>query len=75
MTWRVCSGGGFGGSAVTEKGGTHRMLKVIAEVSAAEEKRLPRSDDVNTMMARREEGGPRLGLDVQESCGECWQAE
>ena len=32
------------------------MLKVIAEVSAAEEKRLPRSDDVNTMMAWREEG-------------------
>ena len=31
------------------------MLKVIAEVSAAEEKRLPRSDDVNTMMAWREE--------------------
>ena len=43
----------------TEKGGTHRMLKVIAEVSAAEEKRLPRSDDVNTMMAWREEGGGR----------------
>ena len=37
----------------TEKGGTHRMLKVIAEVSAAEEKRLPRSDDVNSMMAWR----------------------
>ena len=36
-----------------EKGGTQRMLKVIAEVSAAEEKRLPRSDDVNTMMAWR----------------------
>ena len=29
------------------------MLKVIAEVSAAEEKRLPRSDDVNSMMAWR----------------------
>ena len=47
------------------------MLKVIAEVSAAEEKRLPRSDDVNTMMAWREEGGgPRTGLDGQESCRE-----
>ena len=56
--WRVCSGW-CGRGVTTEKGGTHRMLKVIAEVSAAEEKRLPRSDDVNTMMARREEGGGR----------------
>ena len=48
------------GCAVTrEKGGTQRILKVIAEVSAAEEKRLPRSDDVNTMMAWRELGGER----------------
>ena len=50
---------------------------MIAEVSAAEEKRLPRSDDVNTMMAWREEGeeggGPETGLDGQERCRECWE--
>ena len=52
------------------------MLKVIAEVSAAEEKRLPRSDDVNTMMAWREEGGgPGQALTDRRAVGsgEAWR--